>query len=242
MGELKPKQQKNYDEEIMPFISSCNIACGFHSGSPQIIEQTMQAAIKHQVKIGAHPSYNDRIHFGRLSIQVEPSILMAELRYQISALKGMAESFGEQLSHVKPHGALYNDLAKDSVLSDRFVQLVKSIDPNLKIFALAHSSLVDSCKAHNMPYVNEGFADRRYEQQTKLRSRHFEDAVLHEPQQVLQQINYFLNGKVQLLNAAIHDIHIDSICLHSDTAGAVHLSQIIHQYLKENNVNISANI
>ena len=113
MGELKDGQERNFDEEIMPFISSTNIACGFHSGSPVLIEKTIRSALKHGVKIGAHPSYNDRENFGRKSLKVAPSILISELRYQISALKGMVESLGGRLHHVKPHGALYNDLVKD---------------------------------------------------------------------------------------------------------------------------------
>ncbi len=240
MGELKSEQAQNFDSEIMPYISSCNIACGFHSGNPELIESTIKAAIRHGVKIGAHPSYNDREHFGRVSIKINRSVLMAELRYQISAIKGMVESMGSCLNHVKPHGALYNDMAMDAGLANDFVALVKTIDPNLKIFALAHSVLIEVCKKHGMKYVNEGFADRRYEKLNELRSRQFEDAVIHESEEVLAQIEYFLEGKVQLQNKAIQKIKVDSICLHSDTKGAVVLSQIIYQYLKENNVRIAA--
>lgn len=239
MGELKPSQKENFDEAIMPFISSCNIACGFHSGSPQLIEKTIKSAIKHGVKIGAHPSYNDRENFGRVSIKTDRSILLAEWRYQISAVKGMVESFGTSLNHVKPHGALYNDLAADEDLAHDFVQLVKTIDPRLKIFALAHSKLMDVCKEQGIPFVNEGFADRKYEQQHQLRSRQLEGAVLHQATEVLAQIDHFLKGKVQLFNSEIHPIHIESICLHSDTQGAVNLSQLIHHFLKEKHVDIA---
>lgn len=240
MGELKPGQRNNFDEEIMPYISSCNIACGFHSGSPVLIENTINSAIAHGVKIGAHPSYNDRENFGRLSMKVDHSILIAELRYQISALKGMVESLGATLNHVKPHGALYNDMAVDRALATAFVDLVKTIDSNLKIFGLAHSQLIDCCQSQEMQYVSEGFADRSYEKINQLRSRQYEDAVIREPEQVLSQISYFLNGKVQLLNTEICPIDVRSICLHSDTKGAVALSQIIYNYLKENDVNIAA--
>lgn len=240
MGELKPGQQQNFDADIMPYISSCNIACGFHSGNPEIIENTIKTAIANGVQIGAHPSYNDRENFGRASIKVDYSTLMAELRYQISAVKGMVESLGQHLNHIKPHGALYNDMVNDEELAGHFVRLVKAIDPNLKIFALAHSRVIDCCKRYEMQPVNEGFADRRYQQRTQLRNRRFEDAVLHEPEQVLAQIDSFLNGKVRLLNSEICAIKVDSICLHSDTKGAVALSQTIHHFLKENNVNIAA--
>ena len=239
MGELKPGQGDNFDAAIMPFISSCNIACGFHSGSPQIIENTIRSAIAHEVTIGAHPSYNDRKNFGRVSIKTEPAILMAELRYQICAVKGMVESFGQRLNHVKPHGALYNDMAGNEYLADQFIKLVKSIDPDLKIFALAHSILADCCKRHQMRCVHEGFADRRYEKQNLLRSRRFDDAVLHKPVQVLAQIEGFLQGRVILFNKEVCAIQVESVCLHSDTQGAVDLSLRIHQFLTEKNVRIS---
>ncbi len=240
MGELKAGQTDNFDHEIMPFISSCNVACGFHSGTPLVIENTIKSALANGVSIGAHPSYNDAENFGRLSIEVAPAVLAAEWRYQICAVKGIVESFGHRLKHVKPHGALYNDLARDPELSDLFVRLVKDIDPKLKIFTLAHSGTVDACIQHGMQYVNEGFADRRYEQLDRLRSRQLDHAVLHEPKDVLRQIEQFLRGRVQLYTGEICSINVKTVCLHSDTEGAVALSRQIHHYLKENHVEIAA--
>ncbi|MEL7221716.1 MAG: 5-oxoprolinase subunit PxpA [Bacteroidota bacterium] len=240
MGELKVGQVRNFDAEIMPYISSCNIACGFHSGSPLLIEQTIQCAIIHGVKIGAHPSYNDWENFGRQTLVVKRAVLLAELRYQIAALKGMVESLGQQLYHVKAHGALYNDLLKDDALAEDFVLLVKTIDPQLRILSLAHSNVIDYCEKHGMRYLREGFADRRYETQTALLSRAFTDAVLHQPKDVLQQIDGFLGGKVELVNGQQESIKVDSICLHSDTSGAVALSKTIHQYLTDQAIQIQA--
>ena len=240
MGELMPGEEENFDMEIMPYISSCNIACGFHSGSPHIIEATMNAAIQHGVKIGAHPSYNDPSNFGRKSIQVPLPKLLAELRYQICAIKGMLECFGEKLNHVKPHGALYNDMAKQAGLADAVVQLIKSIDPGLKVFALAHSPVVERCKKHSMACVQEGFADRAYQQIDQLRSRTLEGAVIHEPSAVLRQIDGFLNKEIQLWEGEKRPIEVQTICLHSDTEGAVALSKMIHKHLTERDVQIAA--
>ncbi len=240
MGELKSGQLKNYDAEIMPYISSCNVACGFHSGRPEIIEQTIRAALRHGVEVGAHPSYNDREHFGRQSMDTPINILMAELRYQINAIKGMVESMGGKLNHIKPHGALYNDMAADRSLSDRFVALVKEIDPGIKVFALAHSHLVEACKAGGIKWVSEGFADRRYQKVNQLRSRQLEGSVLHDPADVLRQIDGFLENRVVLHDGSSEEITIQSLCLHSDTQGAVALSKIIHEHLKANAVNITA--
>ena len=240
MGELKAGQEQNFDEAIMPFISSCNIACGFHSGSPEMIERTIQLALHYGVKIGAHPSYDDHENFGRKSVKIDLEKLMAQLRYQICAVKGMAESLGAKLHHVKPHGALYNDMAEDEHLAKTFVKLVKSIDPQLKIFALAHSTFLRCCKEEEMAAVREGFADRRYQKINALRSRQLEGAVLHDPKMVLAQIENFLNERVQLHDGTICKINVESVCLHSDTEGAVALSQAIFNYLKSRNVNIAA--
>lgn len=240
LGELPAGQAHNYDAEIMPYISSCNLACGFHSGTPLLLEKTILSAIRHGVKIGAHPSYNDRKNFGRLSLKIDATTLLAELRYQICALKGMVESYGHGLYHVKPHGALYNDLLINDSLAEQFVLLVKNIDPRLKILSLAHGNVLRFCEQHGLQGVREGFADRRYAARTQLRSRRYDDAVLHQPEEVLAQVEGFLNGEVRLVTGKTTTIEIDSLCLHSDTPGAVQLSQTIHHYLKDHDVNIRA--
>lgn len=238
MGELKAGQVRNYDAEIMPFISSCNVACGFHSGSPLLMEKTIKSALQHQVAVGAHPSYNDRENFGRLSLKVKPEVLAAELRYQIAAVKGMTESMGGRLTHVKPHGALYNDMVKDKDLAKLVIDVVKSIDPELKIFVLAQSQINALCRAAGMRAVQEGFADRRYQVVTELRSRKLPGAVIEKETEVLRQVGNFLENRVTLYDGTVKEIKIESICLHSDTAGAVNLSRKIYEYLIANEIDI----
>lgn len=240
MGELMPGEKNNYDEEIMPFISSCNISCGFHSGNPKIIEKTILLAIENKVKMGAHPAYNDRENFGRISKRTEHDELMSDLRYQICALKSMTESLGGTLHHVKPHGALYNDMVKDKRLTESFIELVKEIDPNLKIYALAQSQVIELCKVHQIRGVQEGFADRRYDLVNKLRSRELAGSLLHDEKEVIEQVNRFLKGKVQLFSGKMEPLTIESICLHSDTPGAVELSKKIQQFLIKKHVEIAA--
>lgn len=240
MGELIPGTKNNYDEEIMPYLSSCNIACGFHSGNPKLIEKTIQLAILNQVNIGAHPSYNDRENFGRVSLSPDRDELMADLRYQICALKSMTESFGAVLQHVKPHGALYNDMVQDQDLAEDFIKLVKQIDPNLKIYTMADSSVIELCKKHDVKGVNEGFADRRYDGVNELRNRKKPGALLHHTTAILHQIELFLSHQVELYSGKMAPVHIESICLHSDTPGAVELSKKIYRFLKAKNVEISA--
>ena len=217
MGELLPNQSTNFDAELMPYISSCNIACGFHSGNPLTIENTIKSAIKHQVKIGAHPSYNDRENFGRVSLQTDFKTLKAELNYQIGALKSITESYGQRLHHVKPHGALYNDMMQNEDLAKLFIKTVKAIDPNLKIYVLAHSEAEKYCVEEGMQFVREAFADRQYQTKYALRSRQFSDAVLHEKEDVLRQVGHFMEGKVQVYEGEFYATNVDTICLHSDT-------------------------
>ena len=240
MGELKAGQENNFDKEIMPFVTSCNISCGFHSGNPLTIENAIKLAISHGVKVGAHPSYNDHKSFGRKSVKIDLSTLIEELYFQLNMIKDIVEGFEHQLHHVKPHGALYNDIASDSYLADAFVRLVKSINPSLKIFILAHSQAIDVCKKHRVRCVSEGFSDRCYQEVNQLRSRSLEGSVIHKPEQVLAQVASLLNGKIILHDSRICNITIESICLHSDTRDAVSLSQKIYRYLKEKNVHISA--
>lgn len=236
MGELLPGQSANLDRAIMPYISSCNVACGFHSGTPKSIDTTIRAALDQKVHIGAHPSYNDRAYFGRRSIDYDLDVLIPELRYQICSVKGMVESHGGRLNHVKPHGALYNDMVEDVVLARSVIQLIKSIDPSLKVYGLANTQIIKICKEMGMCAVNEGFADRRYQTQQRLRSRALEGAVIHETEAVLKQIENFIIGQVQLHNLEMSPIHVESICLHSDTQDAVQLSQKIYRFLLTKNI------
>lgn len=240
MGELKPGSTANCDAALMPFISSCNVACGFHSGYPAVMEQTIRAALAQGVKVGAHPSYNDREHFGRRSIQVDRGRLMAEIRYQIGAVKGMVESMGGKLHHVKAHGALYNDMGSDIDLARDYVSLVKEFDPALKVYALAGSQVVDICRSVGMVAVNEAFVDRRYESRAKLMSRAVEGAVLHGWMEIQSQVDDLLRGGVRLANGEYAEIPVDTLCLHSDTPDAVKLGKKIHEHLKGKDVQITA--
>ncbi len=240
MGELKKGQQRNFDLEIMPYISSCSIACGYHSGSPFIIERTIRAAIKLGVKIGAHPSYDDRANFGRISVNVPHPQLQAQLRYQISALKGMVESLGGRLHHVKPHGALYNDMLFDQPLAEMVVKLIKEIDPSLRIYTLAGSSVVEICRRYGISPVREAFADRRYQKANELRSRKLPASVLEETLQILDQVDQLCDGTVMLHGGQIVPVEADSICLHSDTKNAVSISKLIYQYLLRKGIEVAS--
>ncbi|WP_235298645.1 5-oxoprolinase subunit PxpA [Portibacter marinus] len=241
MGEQPYMDVGNFDHLIMPYISSCNISCGFHSGSPKIIEATIESALKNKVNIGAHPSYNDRKNYGRISLSISWSDLQSELKYQIFALKGMVESKGGRLNHIKPHGALYNDMVKDALLASHVVDLVKGIAPECIIIGLAESHVKTICIQKGMRFWSEGFADRAYEHKTQLRNRQLEGAVIEKEEKILEQVESFVNGQIETYNGIKEKIEIDTICLHSDTLGAVELSRSIVEYLYHKGIKIGLN-
>lgn len=242
MGEEHPLTGENHDVEIMPFISSCNVSCGFHSGSPMLIQNTLSAAIERNLSVGAHPSYRDRKNFGRRNTDQDEKELLADIRYQICALKGMCESLGGQLSHVKAHGALYNHLHKNNTLALSYIILIRNIDPNLKIMGLAGSHFGELCKQNNMIFINECFADRRYEADGSLRNRKYDNAVLHEDEELMNQLKNILKGYVVTSQHSKLELKADSICLHSDTSTAVKKAALINDYLKSQHVRIHPHI
>ncbi|MEM7037673.1 MAG: 5-oxoprolinase subunit PxpA [Bacteroidota bacterium] len=239
MGELKPGQERNYDAEIMPFISSCNIACGFHSGSPALMTTTIRLALAQGVAIGAHPSYKDRPNFGRVSLNPPPETLKSEIIEQITLLKSFVEAEGGRLHHVKPHGALYNDLAHDPVRAKAFAEAVRGVDPSLKVYVLAGTPAADIFLHHGLQPVHEGFADRAYARPDQLQSRREPGAVLHDFAAIRHQIDGFLQGQIRTVSDEIDALTVESLCLHSDTPGAVELGRAIHAHLHQRHVRIA---
>ena len=231
MGEEHPIHGGNDDASLMPYINSCNICCGFHSSNTQLIDTTIRMAVQHSLKIGAHPSYNDRDNFGRVSLNQHLDITLSDIKYQVCALKSMTESYGARLNHIKAHGALYHDLHTNEALSNGFVQLIKSIDSNLKIFGMPDSTLARSCKKHGVQFINEVFADRRYLDAHTLVPRSQKDAVLHEADKIIKQLDLLLENKVMGLNGRLYEIKADTICIHSDTKNALSIAQIIYNHL-----------
>jgi len=237
MGELMPGMLTNVDEVFMPYISSCNISCGAHSGNPEIIKSTIQSAIQNKISLGAHPSYPDRENAGRKSINISDSELETQLSYQLHALQEMVVSMGGNIYHVKAHGALYNDIAFDKNKASIFVNVVKAINPLWKIYGLSMAPLRYVCEALEMEYVSEVFADRRYESDLRLRSRMHEDALLSNQGEVEDQLSQFVQNKVKT-SEAIKNIDVQSICIHSDTPNALEIAKKTNLYLKENNIEI----
>lgn len=234
LGEYFGSQVKRTDLNIMPFISSCNVACGFHSGDPVCIQDTISAAIANDVKIGAHPSFPDLQGFGRRDMNLSAKELEANLLYQISALKGMVNAAGSQLHHVKPHGALYNRAANDKSYATVILETVNRIDPNLFVYCLSGSPMANLAQEKGIPYKSEVFIDRQYEADLTLRSRKLDGAVLDVEQATKQLELYAEKSSVKIPSGELRELQVDTICIHSDSPGALKMAEFAHNYLNNN--------
>ena len=226
-----------YDDEILACVSSANIACGGHAGDAVSMRAAVESAMKHGVAIGAHPSFPDRENFGRTTMQMPSESLFLSLIEQISALRTIVTAAGGQLVHVKPHGALYNQAARDPLLAQVIVRAVMHVDPALRLFALAGSELISVAKAAGLAVAEEVFADRRYDAQKNLVSRSHPDACIEDVQEALQQAMMFIErGKVLSVVGQTLEINADTVCLHGDGKQALALARLIRATLAEKNI------
>lgn len=234
MGESYGRYPLGNDAAVMPFISSCNIACGFHGGDPLVIQRTIKGARSHGLAIGAHPSYPDLQGFGRRSMKIAREELAALISYQVSAIKGMVEQTGGRLHHVKPHGALYNDIARDESLSQMVIEVVGSIDEDIYLVGLAGSVTASIAESKQTRFIGEFFADRNYENNGQLVSRNKENAVLHEPSAIAARVLHFCEtGEVISVEGKKLQLSADTICLHGDHQNAVASARAIHETLSQ---------
>ena len=226
------------DEQIMPFISSCNVACGGHIGDEFSVRQTLLLATKFDVAIGAHPSFPDRENFGRKMIEISEVELKKSLKEQVELVYQMCREEKVKMHHVKPHGALYNLAAQDKRISMLILEILQEMSEPIYWMGLANSASQQVAAEHHFPFIAEGFADRHYEQDGSLRSRSKEGAVLLG-QQVLDQVSELaLNKRVRAESWLPLDVQ--SICLHGDTEGAVTLAKEIRTHLENKGVHIAA--
>ena len=230
----------NLDEQIFPFISSANIACGGHAGDENSIRRTIELALENNVAIGAHPGFPDKENFGRVNMEIENQRLLDSLIEQLEIIIKVCSEFKTQLHHVKPHGALYNLAAKSEQTSKLVLEAMKFAGLDCPIYGLAHSETEKQANEINHKFIGEGFADRAYTLDRKLKSRSLEGSVLHEVSDVLSQVeNLTLFQKVKSEGEEIQ-IQVQTICLHSDTKGAVNLARQIHNHLVNKGIKIAA--
>lgn len=232
LGESYGRFQIGNDEAIMPYISSCNIACGYHGGDPLTIVKTIELAARHGVQIGAHPSYPDLQGFGRRDMKLSAEELSAAIKYQVMAVKGLTEAAGQQLMHVKPHGALYNAAAKDAELARTVIDTIYSIDPTLILVGPAMNPMRDYALSIGLRYAAEAFADRRYTDDLTLVSRTHPEAMITDDQEAQRQvIDMVLHEKITTVSGTTQNIIADTICLHGDQPNAVAFAQNISKAL-----------
>ena len=228
------------DAELLPLVTSANIACGFHAGDPVVMQRTIALAMQHGVAIGAHPGFPDLQGFGRRNMQLSATEVYDMVMYQISALQGMVQAAGGVLHHVKPHGALYNMAAKDKQLATAIAQAVASLDQKLMLYGLSGSAIVEAGLEAGLRTCSEVFADRRYEADGSLRSRRLPDALITDPQEAAQQaLDMVLEGKIKAIDGREVSLKAETICLHGDGAHAVELAKEIVCKLRDHGVQIA---
>jgi len=233
LGESYGAFKVGNDEKIMPHITSANIACGFHAGDPMTMAQAINLAKKHNVAIGAHPGYPDLLGFGRREMQLTLEEVKNYMIYQVSALQGFARTAGVSLQHVKPHGALYNTAAKDEKLSKAIMDAVKALNRNLIIFAPLNSAFAKVAVEGGLRVAYEVFADRAYNPDGSLVSRKQPNAIIQEPQKVMERaIKMVKEGTVLAVNGKVVNLgEVHTICVHGDTPTAIELVKALKKGL-----------
>lgn len=220
------------DERIMPFITSANVACGFHAGDAATMRRTVRLAREHGVSVGAHPSYLDREGFGRRALDVPPERVRDEVVYQIGALWGVCRAEGVRLAHVKPHGALYNTAAGDPALARAICDAVRAVDPSLVVVCLAGSQMADLARGLGLACAEEAFADRAYTSAGTLVSRSAPGAVIQDPREVSNRaVRIVRERRVSSVDGATVSLRAQTLCVHGDTPGAERLVAAIRARL-----------
>lgn len=227
------------DAAMLRLVSSANVACGFHAGDPAGILATLKGAAANGVAVGAHVSYPDLTGFGRRNMDVASADLVADVIYQIGALKGLAAAAGTQVSYVKPHGALYNTIAHDARQANDVITAMLAVDPSLALVGLAGSPLLALARERGLRVVAEAFADRAYTPQGTLVSRREKGAVMHDPEVVAQRMLRLVeDGLVEAIDGSLTRVEADSICVHGDSPGAVDMAREVRRRLEQAGVTI----
>lgn len=229
------------DATLMTLVSSANIACGFHAGDAALMRLSVQRALKNGVAIGAHPSFPDRENFGRTAMQLPPETVYAQTLYQIGALAAITRAEGGVLKHVKPHGMLYNQAAKDAALADAIARAVKAIDPGLILVGLAGSTLIAAGQQHGLRTREEVFADRGYQADGSLVPRSEPGALIDsDDEAVSQTLEMVLRGRVRTRDGSWAQVNAQSVCLHGDGAHALAFARRLRERFAAENIAVSA--
>lgn len=230
-----------HDAELMPFISSANIACGAHAGDERTMRETIALALRHRVAIGAHPGFEDRANFGRTELRLAPADVRALVLRQVRALQTLAVAQGGRVVHVKPHGALYNMAARDAGLANAVAEAVREADPGLFLVGLANSELIRAGENCRLETVGEAFADRSYQADGSLTPRSQPGALVEDEESAVAQVLRMVReGRVRARDGRDVLLVAQTICLHGDGAHAVAFARRLHSALGAEGVTIQS--
>ena len=228
MGELNHLLADGTYEKLMSHVTSINLACGGHAGDEEMMAAMVVMAKDKGIKIGAHPSYPDKENFGREEMEdIDPNELLDSIRDQIEKLVDISSEHEMELTHVKPHGALYNLAVNNEEISQTIAEAIIDVDSSYKAVGLAGSKMLTVFDALGLDTISEGYVDRVYEADGTLRSRKFEDALITDPQRSAEQMKEMLNGNIIAVDGSSIPINITSVCIHSDTPNAVDIAQAV---------------
>lgn len=218
------------DELLMPYIHAANIACGYHAGDIQTMNDTIELCVKHGVKIGAHPSFLDRENFGRTDMKIEEDMLYDLVTQQLLIISEVANEFEQVLNHVKPHGALYNQSAKDPVIAKTIARAVKDFNGQLVLFGLSGSHSIDEAEKLGLKTANEAFADRTYQEDGFLTPRSQGGALIEDEAKAVRQVVELINdGLVTTVSGKKIKMKAETICIHGDGKHAVEFAKAIRE-------------
>lgn len=225
-----------YDEQIIPLINSANIACGFHAGNHDMMDATAKLCIDNNVDIGAHPGYPDKENFGRTNLDVTPKQVYDYTLAQLEALGNVVGNTGK-IVHIKPHGALYNQAAKNKKLADAIVDAIIDYDKDLILMALSGSQMIKSAKEKKIRYASEVFADRAYEADGSLRARSLENSMITDEDFAVERvIKMVQTGKVVAYTGEEINIEAHSVCVHGDSEKALVFVKKLNEAFRKNNI------
>ena len=240
MGELPEHIADGTQEALMRSITSVNIACGGHAGEEQTMATTIQQALRHKLAIGAHPGYPDRANFGRIELNLSPEEVADSVYQQVRALAEVAARYHANITHVKPHGALYNQAVRNSQLARAITSGVARWSHDVVLVGLAGSPMQDVFRDAGFTVAAEAFADRRYEPDGTLRSRKHPNALIQDPAEAAQQALNIVQGKVVARDGSEVPLHADTLCIHSDTPGSPQIAAEVAKALREAGVQLRA--
>ncbi len=237
MGESFGAYKMGLDEEVIKYVTSASIACGFHAGDPMWMRHTVGLAEENGVAIGAHPSFPDLAGFGRRNMTATPAEVKNDVVYQMGALQAFTSA--KKLQHVKPHGAMYNMAVDDESLAAAICEAALEVDPEIVLLALAGSRWIGVAKKAGLRVAREIFADRALNPDGTLVSRSLEGSVIHDTNEVVERsLRMVTEGKAVAISGEVIEVEADSLCLHGDTPGAVEMARALNAALRAEGVDI----